>query len=297
MTDLDVKECRRWAAFYRARGFNPLPSRPDAKRPMIRFRRYWEEPLPAEVFDRCRTSNIQVMTGRRWGLLVIDLDGGEAVERWAEMGRTPDTWVSHSGGGGRHVWFGIPPAGPRLPKAVVWDGGGDHSAIERLCERSLIMAPPSIHPRTGRRYTWLDKRHSPFGRSMPAPCPAWVLQLAPVRPVVVEVLAASTGLLRPGRASGPGDVGSTWRDVVERLDVAALVRTWGVRTTGRVTDKGWIECHAIDRPDKAPSAGINMRTGFYLDQGSGLKLGLFDLGVAMGAYGTAREAYDDLRGR
>lgn len=45
------------------------------------------------------------------------------------------------------------------------------------------------------------------------------------------------------------------------------------------------------------SAGINARTGFYVDLGSGLKLGLFDLAVAMGAYGTAREAFEDLRGR
>lgn len=297
MTDLDVQECRRWAGLYRARGFNPLPSRPDAKRPMIRFRELWEKPLRAEDFDRFVTSNVQVMTGRRWGLLVIDLDGPEAVERWESMGRTPDTWVSHSGGGGRGVWFAIPTEGPRLPKAVLWEGGGEHSAIERLCERSLIMAPPSIHPGTGRRYTWIDRRHSPFGVPKPAPCPQWVMKLAPVRPVVVEALAATPGLARPGRASGPGDVGASWRDVIERLDVATLVRTWGVRVTGNVTDKGWIECHAIDRPDRAPSAGINAQTGFYMDLGSGLKLGLFDLAVAMGVYGTAREAFDDLRGR
>lgn len=300
MTPLDVAECRRWAAFYRSRGFNPLPSRTDAKRPLVRFADLWEKPLPAGAFDRFETSNVQVMTGRRWGLLVIDLDGPEAAERFDAMGPVPPTWASHSGGGGRHLWFAVPTEGRPLPKAFLWRGDGGHSAIERLCDRSLILAPPSIHPKTGRRYRWLDKRRSPLGMGKPAPCPAWVLQLAPeaarVEPIVSAPVAARPSRSAPGRAPGPW---IPWRDVVARLDVPAVARSWGVRTVGepqRRPSGTWLPCHAIDRPDAHPSAAIHVETGAYIDSGSGLKLRFCELAVALGVYATDREAFEDLRG-
>jgi hypothetical protein len=298
LTDADVKVCREQAAYYRARGFNPLPSRPDDKRPMIKFADLWETPLPEVEFERFETGNLQVMTGRFWGLMAIDLDGPEAIERWATMGRTPRTWISHSGGGGRHVWLAIPKEGRPLPKAFLWKGEDKHSAIERLCDKSLVMAPPSIHPKTGRRYKWLDKGNSPFTVPMPAPCPSWVLQLAPVvaeRPIV-SASAPPTAPRRvaAGRASGPR---RPWREVVESIDVPALVRSWGVRTVGVVRASGWLSCHAIDRDDATPSAAIHSQSGYYLDSGSGLRLGLLDLAVQLGVYGTPQDAINDLGGK
>ena len=180
MDPADVALCASMAAFYRSRGYQPLPSRTDAKRPMVRFREWWETAAPADLFDRHPTSNVQIMTGRHWRLLVIDLDGPEARERWGALGSTPRTWVTHSGGGGQHLWFRLPADYPQpLPKCFLWQGDGKHQAIERLCDLSLMMAPPSIHPTTGQRYRFLSPGQSPQRLPLPADCPAWVLRLAP----------------------------------------------------------------------------------------------------------------------
>lgn len=299
-TDADVRVCREQAAFFRSRGFNPLPSRPDDKRPMIKYASLWETPLPEAEFDRFETSCVQVMTGRFWGLMAIDLDGPEAIERWAAMGRTPRTWISHSGGGGRHVWLSVPKEGRPLPKAFLWRGEDKHSAIERLCDKSLVMAPPSIHPKTGRRYKWLDKGNSPYTVPMPVPCPAWVLQLAPVvaeRPIVsaAQPFAREAGRGATGRAPGPR---RPWREVVADIpDIPGLFRSWGIRTVGQPRSSGWLACHAFNRDDAHASAAIHIESGYYVDSGSGLRLGLADLAVQLGVYSTALDAIHDLGGK
>lgn len=296
VADASIAECRKWAAFYRERGYNPLPSRTDAKRPLIRFADLWEKQLPASEFERFETSNVQVMTGRHWGLLVIDLDGPEAIERWPSMGQSPRTWISHSGGGGRHLWFSVPRTLPPLPKAFLWRGEGEHSAIERLCDKSLVAAPPSLHPVTGRRYKWFDKRHSPLAIPKPAPCPPWILRLAPVVQVRPDSLSAapSVGAGRRGPGRAP-ESRTPWRDVAGRLDVVSLAQSWGLRTVGQPRSSGWLPCHAFDRDDKKPSAAIHVESGYYVDSGSGARMNLLNLAVAMNAYPTVDDAIKELR--
>lgn len=274
----DRRMAKVWADLYRLRGFNPLPSREDAKRPMVRFARWWDEPAPADLFDRHSTTNVQIMTGRRWRLLVIDLDGPEAPAKWAAMGHCPRTWETHSGGDGRHLWFRLPDSYDRpTPKAFLWRGEGEHSAIERLCDRSLIMAPPSIHPVTGARYRFRAGR-SPKDLPMPATCPAWVLDAKPIEQP------------RPARATKP----------LPRIDwsmlgdKAALAAEWGLRIAGPARESGWVPCHAIGREDRTPSAAIHQESGYYLDSGSGLRLRLPELAVELGRYPTVNDAIREL---
>lgn len=275
----DRRQAREWAAFYRARGLNPLPSREDAKRPLVRFAQWWDEPAPADLFDRHPTHSIQVMTGRRWRLLVIDLDGPEAPARFAAMGRVPRTWETHSGGDGVHLWFTLPEGLARpLPKAFLWRGEDKHSAIERLCDRSLIMAPPSVHPGTGQRYRFRAGR-SPKDLPMPAPCPAWVLD---ARPIEQPKPARTVRKFRTVDFSTLGDK-------------AALASQWGLKIAGPARESGWVPCHAIGREDANPSAAIHQESGYYLDSGSGLRLRLPELAVELGRYPTVADAIRDLQ--
>ena len=78
-----------------------------------------------------------------------------------------------------------------------------------------------------------------------------------------------------------------WRELREEtlnlLDIRKTYEGWGVQFTGSVSSTNWAECHAFDRDDKTPSAGVNLVTGIYKDFG-GETLGLFDFAVKAGIY-------------
>jgi hypothetical protein len=291
-----VAECRAWADIYRKAGFNPLPSAMDAKKPLVKYADRWDEPFPKEEFDGFETSNLQVMTGRHWGLLVIDLDGEPAVDWWRRMaGGLPRTWITHSSGAGRHLWFSVPQDHPRpLPKAVLWRGEGKHEAVERLCDRSLIMAPPSWHPtKEGVRYRFLAG-HSPREVPAPAPCPRRLLELKPVDPPRVAPAApAPRRVILP--ASGSRYDIETVLDAIP--DKVALAREWGVRLAGPARSSGWVPCHAVDREDRVPSAAIHRESGGYHDSGSGLNLSLLKLSLHLGIYPDIQTAITHLGDR
>lgn len=305
---IEIAEAREWARFYRHRGYQPLPSDPAKKKPLVRFAHWWEAEADADLFDRLPTSNLQVMTGRHWGLMVIDLDGDEAIEQWGRMvPRCPRTWITHSGGGGRHLWFSIPRDLPAFPTNKrlwgIWDedakdGNGDwqkHTAIERLCDRSLVMAPPSIHPRTGQRYRFLAG-HSPKQIARPAAAPANVLALQPMNPPR-PVQPAYVPMLR--KAPGSPVVGFWDADeVLDRIgDKIALAKSWGVRfATERPNASGWCSVHRIDREDRDPSASFHPGRGMYWEPGE-KTIGLFTLGVRMGQYLSFRDAVNGLGDR
>ena len=294
----DSDLCLKWASFYHLRGWSVLPSDPQIGHPPLRFAHLWDAPAsdPADLWRRWPTPALQIMLGRRWRLLVIDLDGLEARERFPRLGRVPRTWKTHSGGGGLHLWFTLPDGHPTpLPRAVLWRGEGEHSLIERLCDRSLIVAPPSLHRKTGRRYRFLDKPHSPAGLPMPAPCPAWVLGLEPLR---ADRPAAPLAAPAPpiGRPRGPAPGRYRAADVLAAIpDKAAIARSWGLRITGRRAGAGCLACHAVGREDRNPSAIFKEATGQYWDPWIGTHaLSLFDLGALLGVYGDWRDAVADL---
>lgn len=287
---------RKWAAFYRERGFNPLPMRSDAKRPVVPYAQWWDEPAPSNLFDLYRTTGLQVMTGRRWRLLVIDLDGPEAREWWSGLRRPcPPTWATHSGGNGVHLWFRLPEGfNHPMPKAFLWRGERDHSGVERLCDRSLIVAPPSIHPTTGARYRFRSKAESPARLPMPAVCPVWILRLPTLQPHRTAVLPQSSPVIRIPSSNIPT---GRYRaaDVVDSIhDKISLARSWGLRIASeRPNHAGWCPCHAISREDRTPSAAFSPSSGRYWEAGE-RSIGLFELAARLGVYADWRDAVNDL---
>lgn len=106
------------------------------------------------IHENC---NVAVVTGRRSGLLVLDIDGpvGEATLAKLEtkLGKLPDTWVSRTGGGGRHMFFQWPPS-----LELVRDTGGKllGDKVDLLGDGSYAVLPPSVH-HSGVPYQWCGR--------------------------------------------------------------------------------------------------------------------------------------------
>lgn len=282
------------ARFYRAKGLNPLPSSIDPpKKPMEAFTPLpgWENPLPPERFtdeawEARPTTNLQVMLGRMpWRLLVIDLDGEEAANIWRSWCRgqwMPRTWITHrEGGHSKHLWFRLPKDHPTpLPARFLWRGDGKHQGIERLCDKSLIVAPPSFHvEHKESRYRFFDAANSPAKLGLPAPCPDWILRLKPV----VDETPKSRFVPPPPRPKSKIVLDREHPDHHELLDripdKIGLAREWNVKFVGNYPPaRGWWPCYAVDREEDRPSAAVNIRTGRYVDKGVKREsLSLFDL--------------------
>lgn len=275
---------RAWVDVFRERGFNPLPADETLRRPTYGYRQWWDSPVPDHVYDNHPTTCIQVMTGRFWGLLVIDLDGEGAQDRFGEIARgrgpLPRTWICKSGGGGLHYWWSIPKDFPRrLAGGPLWVGEGKHNRIDRICDHGLIVAPPSIHHRTGKQYVW-KKGCSPLDIPMPAKCPGWLLNY----PTEHEK-----------RRMERRDRVHAGAERFAHLDKIGKAKSWGVRFTGSARN-GWHECHSPFRDDSNPSAAIHEESGYYVDLGAGAegRMSFPELAVAIGVYPTVEDAIREM---
>ncbi len=314
-----VRLARVWADLYDRKGWQPLPSRPDDKRPWLpSFAQWWEGGGPSAdwLWDHHPSGNIQLMCGRWWNLAVIDLDGEAGIEAFngmcAERGvPVPYTWkVTNDRNQGVHLWFSIPERfrkGPRIPRRRLWGiwdaqmnkgkGGWEPRAnIELLCDGCLVMAPPSIHPVKGTRYQFHGKQ-SPLSMK-PAEMPMWLL-----------TMPSAEESIRPKKKVEPWfhqkdtrfrNVNPEWlpctptqvkQAIYDKLD---LVESWGIRFPHRrPNEAGWVKCHDFDRPDDNPSASFNPTTGQFWRPMVGTVC-LFRLAVEMNIYPDWRMACTDL---
>ena len=94
-------------------------------------------------------------------------------------------------------------------------------------------------------------------------------------------------------------------EILRRLDILAEYQAIGLRvaTNAQPNDNGWLKCHSLYRPDKNPSAGINVgdgpQRGLYVDFGENgwggklwLTKGIFNVLAEIGStYVTGRDAY------
>ncbi len=144
------------ALSYAERGWHVLPLKPGGKTPLTGNGVKDATTDPQTIRDwwtRWPNANIGIACGPS-RLLVVDLDGPEALTAWAELAQRHnipyDTLTSHTGGGGIHVFYRLPD-GLRLGNSA--GRLGPH--IDTRGDGGYIVAPPSVHP-SGRLYTWED---------------------------------------------------------------------------------------------------------------------------------------------
>ena len=145
------------ALSYVRRGIPVFPCEPGGKRPLT-YNGFWEATTDMRRikawWDRWPAANVGVPTGKRSGLLVLDIDlrdGGPesliALER--ENGPLPRTARARTGGGGVHVFFRYP-AEKEVRNSAGWLGPG----LDVRGEGGYVVVPPS---RTQGVYEWMER--------------------------------------------------------------------------------------------------------------------------------------------
>ncbi|RMH83120.1 MAG: hypothetical protein D6683_02445 [Actinomyces sp.] len=113
--------------------------------------------------------NIGILTGERSGIWVLDIDprngGDEALaDLEAQHGQIDAGVEVLTGGGGRHLYFRYP-ADRRVHSGPLALG------LDVKADGGQVLAPPSVHPDTGRPYTF-EVSSTEVGDA-----PAWLLDL------------------------------------------------------------------------------------------------------------------------
>lgn len=145
-------------------------------------------------FDGQPDRGVGIVTGRRSGLLVVDVDprngGTESLSRLeTEIGVLPGTVQQLTGGGGVHLLFACPEVPVRSRANALGPG------LDVKCDGGYIVVAPSRHPDTGQAYRWLGD--TPAGQL--AELPAGLLDRL-TRPAT-PLISVPGGLGQPG-ASG-----------------------------------------------------------------------------------------------
>jgi hypothetical protein len=276
MIGVDMDEVRHWARRYYAAGYNPLPSRGDAKRPALKaFKRYlYRDRIPEAWLKRWWSSNIQIPLGVRWGVCVVDIDGNAGSDEWlwriVSRSWKWKTWVSGApvSRSSRHIWFRIPESIESFPTTVLWKGKNSHEEIKVLGDGALAIVPPSIHPDRGTRYEWLV---GPDELWSPALLPDWLLRRItearqkppsppPVRPV-------PSGLHLPSRSGRHYQRDEVLYALGDRKHEIAAA--YGLEVHRHPASSGFHACRSISREDSNWSCTIDPRTGVYKDWATG----------------------------
>ena len=119
--------------------------------------------------------NVAIATGS--GLVVLDVDTNHDAGKYGDetladleqqYGKLPDTWTCLTGGGGVHYYF-------RCEDLAMTVGVEFAPGLDYRGAGGYVIAPPSIHPTTGRAYEW-EASSTPANVPL-APLPEWLHRL------------------------------------------------------------------------------------------------------------------------
>ena len=149
---------------YIARGWSVIPCAPRGKKPLIKWQGWQNQRATAtqvrDWFQRWPDANLAVVTGAISGLVVLDLDGPEAVESLRDKA-LPPTLIARTGKG-EHRYF-------RHPGGHVASRAGILHRVDIRSDGGFVVAPPSLHA-SGARYEWA--LYEPISDA-----PTWLLEL------------------------------------------------------------------------------------------------------------------------
>lgn len=238
---------------YAGHGLRVLPIMPGGKRPPMAE---WQNAATtdAEIITSWWTGlyagyGLGIATGRASGIFVLDVDvsdgkaGDETLrELEATYGQLPATASVITGSGGAHLYFRFPvdfevrnDAGKRLGPGLDIRGEGGQ-----------VVAPPTVHPITGRSYEWEDG--CGLDEIEIAEAPDWLLDLLrPPAPIEVPYKVPYSG-----EDDGPA---KRYNDRTNWVDLLSA-DGWTLSHTDRSGCQHWT------RPGKDPKDGTSATVGY-----------------------------------
>ena len=136
------------------RGFSVIPMR--GKVPAIPWKKYQSQRASAEDVATWfggganERFNLGIVTGNASSLVVLDADARDDALFWYEnRPRTP--LMVRSGGGGVHFYYQLRPEAKVRNRTRVLA-----RSLDVRGEGGVIVAPPSLHPESGKRYAWVN---------------------------------------------------------------------------------------------------------------------------------------------
>lgn len=159
---------------YVKRGWKVFPLKPRSKIPLTP-RGFHNATIDTKQLEdwwlREPQAGVGIATGSPSQLIVVDIDprngGTESLMLLeAKHGALPETVECVTGGGGRHLYYALPPD-------VVYTSAKPWAGIDLKSDGGYVCAPFTTHE-SGLRYHWKDG-HDPDASEI-APAPVWILE-------------------------------------------------------------------------------------------------------------------------
>ena len=150
---------------YAGRGWRVFPLKPKNKIPLTRngFKDATVAPSQIEAWwSKWPNANIGIATGRASGLIVIDLDGPDAIAAWQRIVREQSGGVPSMAdlavrtARGIHLYYRLR-QGDKIPCSA---GQDQEKGVDVRADGGYVAAPPSIHP-SGSIYEWTTDTVTP----------------------------------------------------------------------------------------------------------------------------------------
>lgn len=101
-------------------------------------------------------ANVAIACDSRTGPLVIDIDGASGFQLLDHLD-LPPTREAQSRKGRLHLYFDPMANGKIITRMLKIKHNGRKHDLDILGDGGYVIAPPSVHPETGKRYRWLNK--------------------------------------------------------------------------------------------------------------------------------------------
>lgn len=148
-----LRYARRGWAVFPLHGKRPYPGtngHSEATTDARQIRRWWRTWPDANVGIACDSQR---------GPIVIDVDGGNGPTLVSLLHLPPTREATSQRPGRQHLYFGPTIDGTPIPRKIKLKYKGVKYNLDVLGDGGYVVAPPSVHPETGKRYKWVNKIH------------------------------------------------------------------------------------------------------------------------------------------